>query len=151
MATIVKIEGLKELDKALAQLPKATGKGVLRRVLKRRAQPVADTASAMASRRTGALAESAAVGTQLTKRQKALHKKMFRNDKASVELFAGFGGLAQATQQEFGNENHGPQPAMRPAWDATKGAMLDGIKDDLWDEIKKSADRFAKRAAKIKG
>lgn len=148
MASTVKIEGLRELDRALAELPKATGKAVLRRVLKKRAQPIADAAEAMAARRTGTLAQSAGVGTKLTKRQKSQHKKMFKSDKASVEMFAGFGGLAQATQQEFGNENHGPQPAMRPAWDATKNGVLDGIADDLRDEIMKAAKRLAKKAGR---
>ena len=32
MTITVKVEGLKELDRALMQLPKATGKNVLRRV-----------------------------------------------------------------------------------------------------------------------
>ena len=60
------------------------------------------------------------------------------------------GGLAQATQQEFGNENHGPQPFARPAWDANKSAMLDGITDDLWQEIQIAAARLAKKLAKGK-
>jgi len=150
MTVKVKVTGLREVEKALADLPKSTGKNVLRRVLKKRAQPTADAMSAGAPRLSGQLSDSAAVGTKLTKRQASLHRKMFKSDKAAVEMFVGMGGLAQATQQEFGNEHHGPQPFARPAWDATKGAMLDGIADDLWTEINKAAARLAKKAAKGK-
>lgn len=147
-AKTVRIEGLRQVEAALANLPKATGKAVLRRVLKRRAQPVADEMEARAPRAEGVLAASAAVSTKLTKRQKAAHRKMFRSDKAAVEMFAGVGGLPQAHAQEFGTAHHNPQPFARPAWDATKDGVLDGITDDLWQEINKSAARLAKKALK---
>lgn len=148
MTETVQVTGLREVERALSEMPKATGKNVLRRVLKRRAQPVADAMSANAPRLSGDLAESAAVSTKLTKRQRAQHRKMFKNDKASVEMFVGMGGLAQATQQEFGNERHPPQPFTRPAWDQNKTALLEGLKADLWTEIEKAAARMAKKAAK---
>jgi HK97 gp10 family phage protein len=148
----VKISGLRELEKALAELPKATGKNVLRRVLKKRAQPIADAArgSAPDDPATGAgdLKSSIGVGTVLSKRQKGLHKKMFANDKAAVEVFVGAGPLPQAHNQEFGNVNHGPQPYMRPAWDSGQRPMLDGIEKDLWTEIDNAARRLAKKQAK---
>jgi HK97 gp10 family phage protein len=150
MAVKVRIDGLREIEARLSELPKATGKNVLRRVLKKRAEPVAAAMEAGAPRLSGNLAASAGVSTKLTKRQGALHRKMFRNDRAAVEMFAGVGGLPQATQQEFGNEMHGPQPFARPAWDAHKMAMLDGIKDDLWSEISKAAARLARKAARGK-
>ena len=152
MAAKVTITGLKELEAALSQLPKATGKNVLRRVLRSRAQPIADAASGMAPDDPGTggndLRSSISVGTKLSKRQASLHKKMFRDDRASVEMFVGAGPLPQATQQEFGNVIHGPQPFMRPAWEGGKDAVLEGIKDDLADEIDKAAKRLAKKAAR---
>jgi HK97 gp10 family phage protein len=148
----VKIEGLAELEKTFAELPKATGKNVLRRVLRRRAEPIADAARGMApdDPATGGndLRSSIGVGTQLSKRQKGLHRKMFRNDKAAVEMFVGAGPLPQAHNQEFGNVNHGPQPFMRPAWDAGQSAVLEGLKDDLWQEIDSASKRLAKKRAK---
>lgn len=148
----VRIEGLREVERALAELPKATGKNVLRRVLKARAQPIANAARSMApdDPATGGddLHTSIGVSTVLSKRQKGQHKKMFRNDKAAVEMFVGAGALPQAHLQEFGTVNHGPQPFLRPAWDAGKTAVLDGIKDDLWIEIDKAAARLAKKQAK---
>lgn len=147
----VRIEGLREVDKALAELPKATGKAVLRRVLKQRAQPIADAMETGAPKDTGRLARSAGVSTKLNKTQRAKHRKMFKSDRASVEMFVGVAGLAQATMQEFGTVNHPPQPFARPAWDAGKEGLLDGIADDLGTEIDKAAKRLAKRRARASG
>jgi HK97 gp10 family phage protein len=146
MAAKVRIDGLRELEKALAGLPKATGKSVLRRVLKKRAQPVADAMQAGAPSEDGQLKASIAVSTKLSKRQKGLHKKF--GGKAAVEMFVGAGPVPQAHNQEFGNVNHGPQPFARPAWDAGQGAVLEGLKGDIWAEIKKAAARLAKKQAK---
>lgn len=150
--TTVKIDGLRELEKALATLPKATGKNVLRRVLRARAEPIADAARASApddpATTSGDLKSGIAVGTKLSKRQAGLHRKMFKNDRAAVEMFAGAGPDPAAHTQEFGTINHPPQPFMRPAWDGQKSQVLDGIAGDLWSEINKAAARVAKKRAK---
>lgn len=144
----VRIEGLSELDTALSALPKSTGKAVLRRTLKKAAQPIADAAKQKVPVLTGALQISIGVGTKLTRRQDRMHRKMFKDDKAYAEMFVGAGGLAQATQAEFGNAHQQAQPYMRPAWDANKDAALDVIKTELRTEIIKAAKRLAKKAAK---
>jgi HK97 gp10 family phage protein len=149
MATVVKVEGLRELDKALKELPQATGKAALRRVLKKAGEPIAQQAEAAAPVLTGQLRASIGVGTKLTKRQGSLHRKMFRDDKAAVEIFVGAGGLAQAHLREFGGDDAAPQPFMRPAWDANKMAALKTVKTELWTEIKKSAARLARKAARL--
>lgn len=147
--TRVKVDGLKELDAALGELPKTTGKAVLRRVLKKAAQPVADAAERLAPRDDGTLAASIGVSTKLTTRQKREHRKMFKSDKASVEMFVGAGKLPQAHIQEFGSETIvTPQPFMRPAWDGNKMAVLEAIKNDLGGEIMKAAQRLARKAAR---
>ncbi len=46
--TKIRIDGLKELDRALGQLPKATAKATLRRVLKESAEPMARAARSKA-------------------------------------------------------------------------------------------------------
>ncbi|WP_421925481.1 HK97 gp10 family phage protein [Neoaquamicrobium sediminum] len=143
-----KVEGLRELDAALAELPKATGKNVLRRVLRTAAQPVADDYSESVRRRTGTLAKSAGVSTKLSKRQRSLHRKMFKSDKASVEMFAGAGPLPQAITEEFGTPDQPPQGEMRSSWDANQRGVLDTIKSELWTEIEKAAQRLARKAAK---
>lgn len=144
----ITIDGLKDLDRTLGKLPARTGKAVMRRVLRNRAQPIASAASANATKRTGALAGSAAVSTVLSGRQRALHRKMVQDDKASVEMFVGFGTDPAAHMEEFGSENNTPHPMLRPAWDAGKTALLDGIKADMWQEIAKSAARVGQKAAK---
>jgi hypothetical protein len=73
---------------------------------------------------------------------------MFRSDRAAVEVFVGAGGLAQATQMEFGNVKDAPQPFMRPAWDAESRATLDRLAALMWAEIEKTAARQARRAAR---
>jgi HK97 gp10 family phage protein len=150
MAERIKIEGLKELDSALAQLPRSTGKNVLRKVLKKVAQPIADQASGIAPYKTGELQSSIAVSTKLSKRQAKLHRKMFKDDKAAVEMFVGAGAVPQAHLREFGGGPGGPDPFMRPAWDSNKHKVLETIKEDLWNEISKAAARLAKKTAKLR-
>jgi HK97 gp10 family phage protein len=66
MAVKVKVEGLKELDAALGELTKATAKNVLKRVLKRAAQPIADAARGKVPVDTGKLRDSIIVGSNLS-------------------------------------------------------------------------------------
>ena len=145
----VRVDGLREMDAALAELTKAGARGVLRRAGLQALQPVADAAQAAAPRLSGKLQVSIGTGTKLTKRQASLHRKMVRDDKASVEVFAGAGGLAQATQMEFGNFKDAPQPYMRGAWDGGKGRVLDDLKASLGAEIAKAAARAARKAARL--
>jgi HK97 gp10 family phage protein len=145
----VKLEGFKELDAALGELTKAAARGVLRRAGVKALEPIAVAASAMAPVESGKLQTSVGVGTKLTKRQSILHRKSVKDDKSSVEVFAGAGGLAQATQQEFGNFKDPAQPFLRPAWDAGKGRVLDDLKTELAAEIGKAAKRAAAKAARL--
>lgn len=141
----ITIEGLDEIQEALRKLPDSTAKGVIRRVLKSRAQPIADHARQLVPVDEGHLRNSIRVGTKLTRRQKRAHVK---RDPSDVEMFIGAGPHPQAHMQEFGTSQHGAQPYLRPAWDAGKMRLLEGIKDDMWKEIRKTAERRAKRAAK---
>lgn len=145
-AFTVRIEGLKELDKALGELPKATGKNVLRRILRKRAEPIAMDAASKAPVDNADLGNSISFGSRLSRRQRALHRKMMSS--SAVEMFVGAGTNPQAITQEFGTWFHDPQPFMRPAWDAHKGQLLDHFAEDLWNEISKSAERLARKRAK---
>jgi HK97 gp10 family phage protein len=145
MAFTVKVEGLAALETALRELPDATAKNVLRRVARARLEPVAARARQLAPVEEGDLRDSITVSTKLTRRQRSQHRKYGPDD---VEVFAGAGPHPQAHMQEFGTEDHGPQPFMRPAWDAERDGVLEGVKDDLWQEIEKAANRLARKAAK---
>lgn len=149
MKQVFKTSGFAELDQALAQIEKtATAKAIMRRSLKKAAQPMADMAQAAAPVAKGTLQESVAVSPKLSGRQKKQHRKMFKNDKAAVEMFVGAGPLSSAHNQEFGNEHHGPQPFMRPAFDAEAKPTIDRLGKEMWADIEKTAARAAKKAAK---
>jgi hypothetical protein len=144
-----RVSGFAEIEKALDELAKpATRKASARRSLIKAAAPLVSAAKAMAPRDQGDLVASIGVGTKLTKRQASLRRRMFRDEKAAVEVFFGAGGLAQATQQEFGNFKDTPKPYIRPAWDQGQAGMLERLKAELWIDIEKAVARQAKRAAR---
>jgi hypothetical protein len=138
-----KVEGLKELDKALTELPKATARNVLLRTLKEQGQPIANAGEAYAPRLSGQLAESYTVGTKLSRRQKKLHKK-----ESHVEVFIGPTPHPKSVQTEFGNAHQAPHPHLRPAWDGNVMRVLDGIKNSLAEQIEKARARLARKAAR---
>lgn len=136
---------MKELDRALGKLPEATAKRVLRDVLKEAGEPLARTARRLAPKDEYHLYDSIDVSTRLNKRQAALHKK--EANPAFQEMFVGTNNPA-GVQQEFGNERHGAQPFMRPAWDAEKKNVLDLIANLLWGKIEQAAEKLASKAPK---
>lgn len=154
MSVTIDVEGFAELEKALDNLSKSAGKAVLRRALKKAAQPTADLARSMAPVKTGKLAKSVIVGTRLDGRQARIHRRMFRDDKAAVEMFVGPSylrgdGGRHGHLVEFGTSKMAARPLMRPAWDQDKHAMLERLSDELWAELEKSIRRAEKRAAKL--
>lgn len=150
---VVKVEGLSDLVASLQALPKAVARNTLRRVLSKRAEPMAGTMRERAPddpATTGKrdLKTSIAVGTKLSKRQARLHRKENRNDKQFAEVFVGAGALPQAHLSEFGGPNNAPVGFARSAWDQHQDLILGGLRDDLWTEIDKTAKRRAKKLAK---
>ena len=139
----VKVEGLRELDKALMTMKQSTARGVVRRVLLKAAQPIADDMAGRAPRDTGYLKDHIFTGTKLTKDQARKSPKQ-----SNVEVFAGAYNAMQAKWVEFGTEKAPPNAFARPAWDAGKMKALGDIKTGLGDEIAKTAARAAKRAKK---
>lgn len=140
----VRIQGLKELEKALRTLPRATGKNVLKRALMKAAKPIEVAAEAAAPRLSGQLKKSIIIGTKLTRSQKSKHPKQ-----SAVEVFVGAGGLPQAHMEEFGGPNNSPAPYMRPAFDTKKQAAANMIKTELATELEKTRKRLAKKTARL--
>ena len=144
----VRIDGLRELDAMLGELPKSTAKAVLRRVGIKALQPMAAAARGMAPDDPATpdpdLESSITVGTKLNKRQAAMAK----NDegKAFVTVYMGTNDPA-GVLQDFGTVNHGPQPFMRPAFDQEAQGAIKIVGEELGDEIMKTVARRAKRAA----
>lgn len=139
-----KVEGLKELDAALGELSKSAGKGVLRRAGRTALQPFDRAWREKAPEAEGTLKASGGVGSNLSKRQRRLHRR-----ESEVEVFAGPGPLSEAVQQEFGNSRHGPQAYVRPAWDETRHQALDIVITEIGAEIDKTAARAARKAARL--
>lgn len=136
-----KIEGLKELDEALTELPKAIARNVLMRALKKAGQPIAAAGEANAPKLTGKLAASYTVSTKLSRRQRKLNPK-----ESMVEVYVGPTPAAKSVQTEFGNAHQAPEPHLRPAWDANNQGALTSIRDDLEQEIEKARARLARKA-----
>lgn len=137
-----RVEGLKELEEALKELPKATARNVLLRTLKEQGQPIADAGQSLAPRgATGKLAESYTVSTKLSKRQRTLNKK-----ESDVEVYIGPTPHPKSVQTEFGNRHQAAHPHLRPAWDAGWRGVLEGITKSLAEQIEKARARLARKA-----
>lgn len=144
-----KIEGLKDLEKAFEELANVNQrKASARRAMKKAAQPMADQAQRLAPRDSGDLGESVKIGTRLSKRQSAKHRKI--GGRAAVEMFVGAGPLPSAHLQEFGTEHSAPQPFMRPALDGNARGYLDTIAKELWADLRKTVERAERKAAKLR-
>lgn len=144
------LEGFRELESALAQLPKATGKNVLRRVAKGALEPMARQAESYAPVREGDLRESITVSERRTRR---VNRSGRFDRKTGVEMAmgpaSGEGVLNYAALVEFGTVDTPAQPYMRPAWDSGQNRALEYVKDNLAREILDAARRVAHKGARL--
>ena len=145
MKTVVKVEGLKELDAALGQFTPTKRRAIGRVALDNAGEITAKAARALVPVDTGGLRESIDVSGTLSRAQKSEHSK-----RAEQERFIGPDSRPQGHLREFGGDGNAPQPFMRPAWDQTKEQVLDRIGDELWVGIEKAVNQAAKRAARGK-
>jgi HK97 gp10 family phage protein len=140
----VKFEGGRELEAALKELPRATGRSVVRRTLKQAAEPVRRSWQAKAPQLTGQLKGSIIVGIKLTKRQARSVKKA---GKSTSEIHIGTSDPA-GLMTEFGNMHQAAEPSGRPAWAATQDDALRIIGGELRNQIEKARVRLARKAAR---
>ncbi len=145
MKTTVKVEGLRELEAALAELGEVPRRRVGRDALRAGGEITARAARALAPVDEGNLRESIDVSGVLAPSQRGAQKKVA----ADQEQFVGPGQHPQAITQEFGTVNHPPQPFMRPAWDSTKDQVLKTIGDHLWVGLEQAQKREARRIARL--
>ena len=162
-----KIEGLRELEAALTELPKATAKSTLKRVLVKAAQPIKEHWEGSVPVKTGRYKQNIIVGNKpdagkiaygrtmrlggtkgdATEALKAARKA---NPSSFAQLFIGAAKkIRQAIPLEFGTDKMAAQPSARPAWDAKQGEALDVIQDNLLSEITKSQQRLARKNARL--
>lgn len=154
MSVNFKMDGFKDMEKALAKLPAGTAKGVTRRSLKKILKPVAYAAEASPF--------TIEITSGLTARQRQEARGDFRP--SVVSMFVGpvdddGQGAPHAHLLEFGTQPRFlksgrfvgavmADPFMRPAWDTHSGDMLDKLGAEVWDQIMKSLDRAARKAAR---
>jgi HK97 gp10 family phage protein len=145
----VRLEGFRELEAALNELPKSTAKNVLRRVAKGALQPMAEKARSFAPFDQGDLRASIQVSERRTKRVARINR-FDKNTGIQMAMgpVSGKAVLNYATFVEFGTVDSRPQPFLRPAWDGGKEAALDYVKVNLGREIDRAASRLAKKAAR---
>lgn len=151
-AITVKLEGFRELERALSELPKATGKGVLRRVARGALEPMADVAAARAPVRSGRLAYSISVSPKRTGRARWQGGRFRSAASTGIAMAmgpgAGVGTLRYASFDEFGTIDTPAFGYMRSAWDGGAERALDYVKVNLSLVIGKSAARLARRKAR---
>ena len=153
----LKLEGVKDLDKALKAMATTTAKGTARRAMQKALEPVAEAARAGAPRASGKLIESIGVSAKLTKRQAKLSRKAVGKDELTMHVGA-TGRHAHLVEFGTGPRYHKksgkfvgvmpPQPFMRPAWDANRQGVLGSLADHLSSEISKTLARSAARKAR---
>lgn len=150
----IRVDGFKELDAALQEMKTATARGTVRRAMMKAFQPMAEDASGIApdDPRTPSpdLHRSIKVGDTL-KAGRSMFTKGFGFADGQVTVWMGptREGYPQAMMQEFGTVNQPAQPYMRPAWDAGKDQLLEDLKANLAAEITKTAERAARKAARL--
>ena len=147
----VKVEGLKELDKKLARLPKKTGFNALRSAMMAASRPMFQTAraNALATGVKGfdAGATAAAMG-RWTRKITPTTTVMFlgpknQNKKALALWNAAHGGKAKRLRHfhlvEFGSIKGPAQPFLRPAFQATGMLFVRAFGRELGKSIEKAA------------
>lgn len=158
MSIQLKVEGFKDIEKALAQIPAGTAKGVARRAMKKELKPIAEFANALWP---GADDDTFIITSRIRAGQRgdSLEKKGHSVTNMFVGAAGGPLGTPHAHLLEFGTGPRyhksgkyvgsvSPSPMLQPAWDALKGGLIQGLGARLWDEIEKTMARRAKRAAK---
>lgn len=166
--TTMKVEGLKDLERALHELPRATGGNVLKRAILAPAKVFADRARELAPEDTGKLKNEIAVGKpKIISAGKAAFARAMSEGATRAEAglaaraanaAAGGAGRHAVVQVgpthrafyglfgEFGTVNHPPHPFMRPAWDELSPQMPGMVADTLAEEIEKTRVRLARKA-----
>lgn len=163
----VKIDGLKELDAALAQFKKSTARGVMTRALRKAAGPIADQARMDAPVDTGALRDSIGIdvvrtgGAGRSAFASAMRSGASRAEAAAAARAANSaaGGGAQAKVRvaakaphavfaEFGTRGKSGTMFLSAAMKSKQGAALKTLGAELAAEIDKTARRVSARQSR---
>ncbi len=166
MAETIKIDGLRELKRALRQLPKNLQVKELQKSLRPAANTVRDVAKALApvgpsltrrstlksgdlfeeDHRGGTLREAIVVRTE---------KKKFQRNQAQLRIGVLHGRSKKGADAwywrfvEFGTSQQKAQPFLVPAFESTKYALSGMIKDSLRKGIERQAKRLNIKKIKL--
>lgn len=149
----MKVQGFRELDRALGEFSKVTGVNILRRAAVEALEPMRERAAALApddpATTQNDLKDNIAVGTRSRSRRagrKINQVEAYMGPDADVPFV-----VSKGVYQEFGTRDHPPQSFMRPAWDGGKMQLIDDVRDRLATQVEKARQRAAKKALKRKG
>jgi len=121
----VRIEGTADIARKFRAMGAALQREVLIPIIEERLQPMASDMRAHAKRRSGEMADSVTVGTELSPAQAAINEPI-----APIEVYAGPGPLPQAIAEEFGNFHQSPAPFIAPAFDGHVKTAMRAIGED---------------------
>ena len=141
----VKVRGLREMDKALAELSnrdRPAARRVARKSIRAGLKPVERTAKAKAPKRTGRLRKSIAI--QMLKRGR--HQVGVVGPRTKGKLAAPYAHLPEFGYVDASGRPVPAQPYMRPAWDAEGGQRaLNRMAATMRPELMKEAKALGQR------
>lgn len=133
MKVTFSVKGLKELDEALARLPKGYAKNVLRKAWAEASAPLVADIKANAPVDTGALRDSIRV------------ERMGGEAKDEVKMQIGVFGEFYGHFQEFGTSRQPARPFVRPAIDRHAAGLVERFRKIVGESIERAAARAAAR------
>ena len=139
----MKLEGGARLAQNLSKLGFTEQRGVLVKILKHGAEPMAARMEQLAPVEEGKpdLRDHISISsTSKVAGPETLGSRRLNEGEAAVAVGpekAFFYGLFQ----EFGTVRHGAQPFMRPAFDEKSGEALKLIQEDIWAHLRAQAER----------
>jgi HK97 gp10 family phage protein len=137
----LRMEGLKELEKALLELSTKKARQIARKALRDAGKPILKAYKEKTEVLTGTLLKNTNLGTRLNRRQRKLTP---RPGPSEIEIYIGTADPA-GIAQEFGNRHQQASPALTPAWDAEGGPKaLERIAKALGQGIERESARRAR-------
>lgn len=144
----MKVEGFRDIERALAKLPAGTAKGVARRALKKELAPVKDAAEMFWPGATAAFRISSAIkgsqrGDSYATKGRSVTNMFVGSFEPHAHLIE-FGTGPRYTLNGAYRGSVSPEPMLQPAWQMHKGQMLESLGARMWAEISKTMARRAK-------
>lgn len=151
MSVDFKVSGFRDIERALAQLPAGTAKGVARRALKKELKPVQEMAEAFWPGSGSAFRISSSIkgsqrGDSYATRGRSVTNMFVGSFEPHAHLIE-FGTGPRYNSAGAYRGSVSPLPMLQSAWSAVgTQRMLEGLGETLWQEISKTVARRAARA-----